>query len=100
MLKKRILAIGLAMVTVLGSSMVVSAANHTHHYIREVYVYSYEVPKSHKYVSGILEDGTRIYAMCNYKEKVHVLQRYCAYCDATLGETVEGGRAQIEHDCK
>ncbi len=100
MLKKRVLAIGLAMVALVGSSFAVHAEEtHKHIVEREVYIYSYNVPKSHTYEKAVLADGTIIYDVCNYTERVHILQVYCNYCDYTLGEKVEGGRAQLEHDC-
>ncbi len=102
MLKKRILAIGLAMMTVLESSMVVSAADHVHDFKREMYSYSYTTSHSHRYVWGKEESGAPLYAQCDYIIRYHVLDMYCAYCDTkspnpNAYKTVNTG--SWEHDC-
>ncbi len=102
MLKKKVLAIGLAMVTLLGSCLMVHADDHEHSFIREMYAYSYTTSHSHTYVWGREESGAPIYRQCDYIIRYHVLDMYCAYCDikspnANSSKTVNTG--SWEHDC-
>lgn len=60
MLKKKVLTLMLAMVTMLGSSMVVQADTHTHEFIKEMYSHTYYVPASHRYLYAVYEDYTKI----------------------------------------